>query len=57
MKVLIDAMRDGIDKELIHHGYEAYSVKRLCEEEKMNLLDQIKTNIRKWLKNKFDILL
>ena len=37
MKVLIDAMRDGIDKELIEHDYEAYSVKKLCEEEKMKL--------------------
>ena len=37
MKVLIDAMRDGIEEELREHGYEAYSIKKLCEEEKMKL--------------------
>jgi len=37
MKVLIDAMRDGIEDELRERGYEAYSTKKLCEEEKMKL--------------------
>lgn len=37
MKVLIDAMRDGIEDELKKRGYEAYSVKKLCEDKKMKL--------------------
>jgi len=37
MKVLIDAMRDGLEDELKEHGYEAYSVKKLCEEQNMKL--------------------
>jgi len=32
MKVLIDSMVDGIEEELGKHDYEAYSVKKLCEE-------------------------
>ena len=31
MKVLIDEMRDGLDRELKARGYEAYSVKKLVE--------------------------
>ena len=32
MKVLIDSMVDGIEEELRKHDYEAYNVKKLCEE-------------------------
>ena len=31
IKILIDAMRDGIDLELNKLGYEAYSVRKLVE--------------------------
>ena len=31
MKVLIDAMRDGVEDELKNHGYDAYSIKKLCD--------------------------
>lgn len=37
MKVLMDAMRDGLEDDLKRHGYEAYSVKKLCEEQNMKL--------------------
>src|SRR2546428_7184644 len=37
MEVLIDMMRDGLDNDLREHGYVAYSVKRLCEEQGMKL--------------------
>jgi rRNA-processing protein FCF1 len=32
MKVLVDAMYDGIDAKLKEFGYEAYSVKKLISE-------------------------
>ena len=37
MKVLIDGMRDGIEEELRKRGYDAYSVKKLCEDDGMKL--------------------
>jgi hypothetical protein len=32
MKVLIDEMRDGLDRQLKARGYDAHSVKRLVEQ-------------------------
>jgi predicted nuclease of predicted toxin-antitoxin system len=37
MKVLIDEMRDGLDRELRASGYEAYSVRKLAEKEGLKL--------------------
>ncbi len=34
MKILVDAMYDGIDSKLKEFGYEAYSVKKLISEGK-----------------------
>ncbi|SMH71334.1 hypothetical protein [Candidatus Nitrosotalea okcheonensis] len=36
-KVLIDIMRDGLDDTLRKHDYDAHSVKKLCEEQSLNL--------------------
>ncbi len=30
-------MRDGLDNDLQKHGYDAYSVKKLCEDDGMKL--------------------